>query len=115
MFRSFQNLFYKNTNNAHLFSFTPYRILSEPGNIIIKVDELNSHSITQELENYNYNELSEYYKNIKEDIEREFSETINKFDAICFHNTTNVLVTLTKVPKESIRENSVICIKYMKN
>lgn len=100
--------------NAHLFSFTPFKVLSEKNDPLISVNDLNSNTIIRELENENNYDLAKYYKGIKEDVEKEFTN-INSFDAICFHTSTNVLMTLSRVPKDNIKNTSVLCIKYEKS
>lgn len=111
MFGYFKNLFGKEKEiSANIFSFTPYKILSEKDDQYIQVTDLSHSTVINELENSNNYELSKYYKNVKEYYDNEFSET--KFEAICFHNNVNVITTLSTKPKDLLNLNSVICIRF---
>lgn len=110
MFSYFTGLFSKkNVRSSSLFSFTPYKILSEPGDKYLITNNLDHNTVTFELMNSVSPSLATYYENIKNDIDEEFPNV--KFEAICFHNQVNIIATISTVPKELLNNNSVICIK----
>ena len=101
-------------NNAAIFSFTSFKILKERCDPTFYVNDLSSNSIIETLRKHNNQTMVKFYEEIKDDFEKEF-ENINKFDAVCFHSSTNIIVTLTTVPYDTIRDNAVVCVKYSTN
>lgn len=97
---------------AQLFTFRSYEILKTETDPVIHVENLDSENIELQLRDNNYENILDYYKKIKDEINKEFPN-LNKFDALSFHTSTENMVTISKVPRENIRTNSVISVKYL--
>ena len=110
----FSSKLMSNSTSKHIFSFTSYHILKQDTDIIISVVYLDSAEFETILRHNNYEKLADYFVQIKKDFDAEFTN-LNTFDAVCFHDSIENLVTISKFDKNNknkIGKNSVICVRY---